>query len=241
MLREMVWRLRHRFRLNKVGRRPVLDLVEFGRERCVVLDVGAHKGGFAGDILLRAPLAEVHCFEPNPNILPPLKANAARYGTFRNRPRCVVSSCAVGDVEQSQPLIVTGLSSASSLLAVTDNVRSGWPDANFAEQSRTSVQVVRLDRYLATASIDFVKLLKLDIQGYELAALRGCGDRLRDIEYIIAEVQFCELYAGAPLWHELANYCISAGFTPVVMDGFCFGPSGAPLQADILFQNRSTR
>src|SRR5437762_2079123 len=37
---------------------------------------------------------------------------------------------------------------------------------------------LRIDSYLRDRAIDAVALLKLDIEGYELAALRGAGDAL---------------------------------------------------------------
>ena len=106
--------------------------------------------------------------------------------------------------------------------------------ADFSERRRETVQIVRIDDYLEQHGLVAVKLMKIDVQGYELEVLRGCGDRLRDIEYIVSEVQFRQLYEAAPLWHEIVDYAAEYGFQPVVMDGFCFAPDGEPLQADIL-------
>ena len=234
MLRRILWGLRHRYRLNRVRPRPVLDLVEFGIRRCVVLDVGANLGGFAGNILLRAPLAEVHCFEPNQDVLPTLGKNAKRYGKTRGKPRCIVNAAGVGAASETREFIVTGLHAASSFLSVSQASRDGWPMADFSERRRETVQIVRIDDYLEQHGLVAVKLMKIDVQGYELEVLRGCGDRLRDIEYIVSEVQFRQLYEAAPLWHEIVDYAAEYGFQPVVMDGFCFAPDGQPLQADIL-------
>lgn len=217
----------------------MLDMIDFGRDRCIVLDVGASVGGFAGNILLRAPLAEVHCFEPNPGVIPKLEANARRYGNWKGQPRCIINTQAVGSHPGREELLVTSLAVASSLLPVSDASRRGWPQADFTELHQKTVEVIRLDEYLAARSISSVKLLKLDVQGYELNALRGCGERLRDIDYIVAEVQFQPLYERAPLWDEIVSYTAQFGFSPVVMDGFCFGPDGQPLQADILLHNQA--
>lgn len=70
----------------------------------------------------------------------------------------------------------------------------------------------------------------------QLEALRGCGDRLRSIDFIIAEVQFTPMYEGAPLWEDIVKHAADFGFWPVVMDGFCFSPKYEPLQADILLK-----
>lgn len=64
--------------------------------------------------------------------------------------------------------------------------------------------------------------------------LKGCGNRLRDVEYILAEVQFVQLYEMAPRWNEIVKYTASFGFAPICMDGFCFSDDHQPLQADLL-------
>jgi FkbM family methyltransferase len=46
----------------------------------VVVDLGGHAGEFSVMAKLRWPLAEVHCYEPNPEILPYCRENAAKYG-----------------------------------------------------------------------------------------------------------------------------------------------------------------
>lgn len=210
--------------------------MNFGTSPGVVLDVGANRGGFASEILVRAPLMQVHCFEPNQEICERLAEKSSKWGTFRGKPRCIVNRQGVGSVTERKDLIVTGLHAASSFLAVTEATRSGWPTSDFDEVRRDTVEIVRIDDYLNQRKISSVHLLKLDVQGFELEALKGCGDRIKDIRYIVSEVQFQALYDGAPLWHELVAYTSKHGFQPFVMDGFCFGPDDEPLQADILLK-----
>ena len=236
MIRHALRYLKQRFRLVKVPQRPVLDAVDFGRAECVVLDVGANRGGFAGNVLLRAPLATVHCFEPNAGLAPHLRSAARRFGVGKRSPRCFVVQAAAGEFRQRAELIVTGLSAASSLMEVSNEARAGWPEVDFEERQRDTIDVIRLDDYLDANDIGSVKLLKLDVQGFELIALRGCARRLRDIEYIICEIQFVPLYEGAPLWHEIVLFLAGFEFLPVLMDGFCFSPEGRPLQADLLLR-----
>lgn len=238
MIRHFVRYLKQRFRLVQLPPRPVIDFVDFGRKDCVVLDVGANRGGFAGNVLLRAPLATVHCFEPNPALVPHLESVAKSFGSNGEHPRCLVVPAAAGECAGRSELIVTGLSAASSLMTVSDLARAGWPEVDFEEKQRDAIDVVRLDDYLDSSGITQVKLLKLDVQGFELMALRGCARRLQDIENVICEVQFVPLYDGAPLWHEIAGYLGGFGFQPLIMDGFCFGPDGLPLQADLLFKRK---
>lgn len=239
MIREIARYLRQRFWPTRLAPRPVLDLVDFGHAESVVLDVGACCGGFAGNVLVIAPLSRVFSFEPNQAIQELLRMNAASFGMHHGRPRCEVIEAAAGESQGCLEFLVTGLPEASSLLPIAQSAIAGWPGADFSVTERQRVQVLRLDDFMDSRGIDVVKLLKLDVQGYELSALRGCSRRLRDIEYIICEVQFCRLYEGAPLWQEIVAYLDPFGFSPIVMDGFCFAPDGQPLQADILFKREN--
>ena len=49
-------------------------------------------------------------------------------------------------------------------------------------------------------------LTKLDIQGYELEALKGFGNLLKDNDYILVEVSFQEIYKNQPFANEIINF-----------------------------------
>lgn len=63
----------------------------------------------------------------------------------------------------------------------------------------------RLDSILSSTQhrFDFVNL---DIQGAELRALRGLGDRIRDVRWVYCEVNEKPLYVGASLMNEVDDY-----------------------------------
>jgi FkbM family methyltransferase len=71
----------------------------------------------------------------------------------------------------------------------------------FAEEevvSVESVQVHTLDHFCATHNIDYIDLLKIDTQGFELPVLRGGVGLLRQqkIGAILLELNFATLYDG---------------------------------------------
>lgn len=236
LARYYVRKIKQKLKLNPVPSRPVLDCINFGSEECVILDVGACEGGFAGDILLRAPLATVYCFEPNHDLCTKLREVVKSFGTNLGRQRCHVVEVGVGENNVKREFIVSSFYPGSSFLTIDpDKTEKHYPDINFLENKRYSVDVIRLDSYLHENNIKNVKLLKLDIQGFELFALKRCGERIRDIEYIVCEVNFLSLYRNSPIWTEVISYLRAFKFQPIVMDGFVFDTDGNPLQADILF------
>ncbi len=55
-------------------------------------------------------------------------------------------------------------------------------------------------------------LIALDIQGAELNAIRGFGDRIADVKWLYCEVNREELYEGCSLVFELDSYLRQYGF-----------------------------
>lgn len=67
----------------------------------------------------------------------------------------------------------------------------------------------RLDVELQGVDIDFAKF---DIQGAELDAIRGLGEKIDSILGFEIEVEFQHLYVGQPLFDEIYRYLSDKGF-----------------------------
>ena len=63
------------------------------------------------------------------------------------------------------------------------------------------------------AVCDKVDLLYMDTQGAELKVLRGAGDVLGGLQYVVSEVTRNQLYAGSPSLMELMSFLAPCGFT----------------------------
>jgi hypothetical protein len=74
----------------------------------------------------------------------------------------------------------------------------------------------------------------LDIQGYELEALRGAPECLAAARAVIAEVSFIAYYDQQCLFHDLVHHLAQAG---LFLTALAFGtPTGRRLgQTDALF------
>jgi FkbM family methyltransferase len=172
--------------------------------RVKVVDIGANpidaEPPYAA--MLRAGVAEVVGFEPNPAALATLDA--------RKGPLERYFPHAVGDGARHR-LHICQAPGMTSLLEPDPEVLAlfhgfpGWGRVLATEE----VETVRLDDVPETAGAD---LLKLDIQGAELMVLRHAEARLADAVVIQAEVEFLPLYRGQPLFSEVELFLRGHGF-----------------------------
>jgi FkbM family methyltransferase len=158
------------------------------------------------------PQAMIYSFECNPATLPVCrervagdpqvelveKAVADRSGEIRFFP--IDPSRTVTDVAGGNP-------GASSMFRASGR----YPLERYA-QHEIRVEAVTLEDFLATRPIEKVAILWMDIQGAELAALRGLGARLADVQVIHLEAAFFEIYQGQPLFAEVDSFLAANGF-----------------------------
>lgn len=152
----------------------------------VAFDAGANVGDYTREVL-RAGRAtgcpvEVHLFEPSPRCVEDLRESLVAESVVR------ITGAALAD-RSGEASLHDGRAGSSQASLVPRDVLSG--DAAAA----ITVPLLRLDDYLRQHGITQVDLLKLDIEGSELAALRGLGERLRPA--VIDVIQF--EYGGAAL------------------------------------------
>jgi FkbM family methyltransferase len=124
----------------------------------------------------------MHLFEPSPRCADSLRKYFAAEAAVR------ITGAALAD-RRGEASLHDGRSGSSQASLVPRDVLSGDVAA------AVTVPLLRLDDYLRQHGIAQIDLLKLDIEGSELAALRGLGERLRP--EVIDVIQF--EYGGAAL------------------------------------------
>jgi FkbM family methyltransferase len=203
----------------------LLEIINDNPPECVY-DIGANVGTFT--LLIKAifPNAEIHAFEPHPSLYKKFLANTQHLSNIYFHP------VAAGSKKSLMSLNVTNFVDASSLLEVTD---IGNEVYNVKKIDEIKVQVEKLDDYVSVNKISLPDLIKLDIQGYELQALKGLTGCLSFASYVLSEVSFREIYHNQCLYHEIASFLADYSFST-----YAFGKGikyGVPLmQADILFR-----
>ena len=147
--------------------------------------------------------------------------------------RCV--QAAVGDAEGEMPLNVAGNSVSSSLLPMEPAHASAAPESAYVRTE--TVRVVRLDEVIPTmVPARTVLALKLDLQGYERAALAGAEGILAEVNVVECELSTVPLYRGQPLYLEMIELLCGLGFSLASLDEGLMDPAtGHVMQIDAIF------
>ncbi len=141
-----------------IARRLVTRLCAEGR---MFVDVGAHIGAVLSEVARHGQASRIAAFEAMPDKAAHLK---------RRFPGVEVHACAVSDAEGEATFYIDMASSGYSSLAPRE-----------APAREIRVPVCTLDALLADADVD---VMKIDVEGAELAVLRGAArlvDRCRPV------------------------------------------------------------
>lgn len=222
--------------LDRRDREAVLARLFAGREPTTVFDVGAAVGRLSSAYLRLFPAATIHAFEPHPESFAEL---ARRLGSD---PRVRLENVAVADRAGTTAFHVNRLPYTSSLLARPAATRRYYPGRD-GLQRRIDVPVVTLDEYCGRHGIPRIDVVKLDIQGGELAALRGMEGLLRAarVDAIFTETFFVPHYEGAPLLHDLWAHLESHGYGLFTLFPTREGRNGQLRLGDAIFISAALR
>ena len=87
-------------------------------------------------------------------------------------------------------------------------------------QTKIIVNGVRLDTFIDENHIDNIDLLCIDLQGYELNAIKSLGNHLHKIKYIITECSIASTYINGATFKELNEYLSNYNFKYVSSNKF---------------------
>ena len=166
----------------------------------IVIDAGANLGQWFGLASSVFPEGEFHLIEPQEECWATLDAAAARRGRTHIHRAAVTAPGAQnvrmhrgGDELSTGAFVISDADSFPTDLTATAATLDGLFSADVTPDDRA--------------------LLKLDIEGHEIEALRGAASLLERIEVVLCEVRFFDVYAGgAPVFGAVLAFLESRGF-----------------------------
>lgn len=143
------------------GQNWAYDLARFAHRRDLrtIVDAGANVGQTALHCRRFFPQATIHCFEPVPETVGRLRQAVANDSAVRVHPlalsdRTGSASIAFGRDSELARIVVSPTDLGCTVITDT------------------------LDRFAQSAGLDQIDLLKIDVEGHELAVLSGAGELL---------------------------------------------------------------
>lgn len=196
-----------------------------------VFDVGANEGQTALVCLKTFHEAVIHCFEPSAASFVKLAARGKVIDRLR------LSQCALGEEQATASLRLHVNSQANSILPDSETAARYHPVSATQNVGMETVHVQTLDAYCLAAGVEFIDLLKMDTQGYEMRVLNGAKSHLGEkrVAAILTEVLFVSVYSGQCDFDVLYARLHEAGFRFVKFYSPTYSPEGYLSYCDALF------
>jgi len=192
-----------------------------------VIDVGANSGQFSLVMRKNFPEAYIYSFEP---LKRPFRKLVE---IFRKDPLFIAFNSAIGPDVAFTQINVSGRDDSSSLLPISDLQDRVFPGTSAVRTER--IHIGDLSAFLKEDDILRPCLLKLDVQGFELDALKGCRDFFKKVDMVYCECSFLELYVGQALSFQVINYMSDNNFHLEGINNVAFDDKGRAVQADFVF------
>jgi FkbM family methyltransferase len=111
-----------------------------------------------------------------------------------------------------------------------------------ADDEPREVPVVTIDELCKDRAMEAPYLIKIDVQGAELAVLEGAKVALAKTDLVILEVSLFQFYEGGPQFFDVVKWMKGQGFVFYdVGGGHCRPSDGALAQVDIAFVKEDGR
>jgi FkbM family methyltransferase len=194
----------------------------------LILDVGANVGQFAEETRRHGYRGRIVSFEPQRQAFEQLAQAAARDHAWTVRRE------ALGAEDARGVLHVSGNSQSSSLLGMLDRHLEVAPRSGYVADE--DIEVRRLDAIAPEIFHDERgAMLKLDVQGFERAALDGATATLSELALVQVECSLVPLYEGETLLIEMLDFLGTAGFTlSAITSGTVDQLTGRSVQVDCI-------
>lgn len=212
---------------------PYMDKHFSKKEDIVLIDLGAHEGNFIRSFQSVFGVKKCIMADPIPRNVEVLKTKFPDSEVYKIYENAVTSESGLNITFN-----VNSFDETSSLLEINNNSEE-LKSLNITNREKIFVKSITLDDIAKNESLDFVDLIKIDVQGSELEVLKSSIDALAKTEFIWVETSFKPLYRGSALFHEIHEFLSKEGFILLeISPGYRNPKNQEMLQVDVLFKKK---
>ncbi len=180
-------------------------LMEFKLDQdFIIVDIGGASGIVAEMMAKKFPKNEVFSFEPIKSsydiLADKIKLNA------NIRPFHI----GLGNVDDTIEINISNRVTSSSLFSINKNISDPYFASSLESNHTEKITLKRLDDILIDPRK--VALIKLDVQGFELEALKGSIKTLQRTHFVLTEVMNHNFYDDAPNYDEIDSFMKAQNF-----------------------------
>ena len=182
------------YKINRTLDQAIKSIIK--KKNPIIFDVGAHEGESIDRFknLFQNPI--IHSFEPQSKIFEKLMNKK------KNDKDLVLNNFALGSKEGNQEIFVNSNTAASSYLNI-DNKDKFFKSLKTIQKEQTRIDT--FDNYFNKIKVNYIDLVKIDVQGLEEEVLKGAHNSLNKVLLIEIEIVFVNLYEKHSSFYQIEN------------------------------------
>ena len=199
----------------------------------LIIDVGAHRGEFAIDVLGENFEGKIISFEPQSKIYDVLLKNSSKFENWHVHERC-----GIGKKNKNLKLNIMNETTCSSFFVPTKNLLSIDPNSRIIKKEKTKIFSLN-NLFSKNYKIKKNTFLKIDTQGYDKYVLDGASKILKKLLYVQMELAIEPLYKNEINYESMIKYMKKRGFIIWKLGGVIENLKGKSMSFDIIFKNNN--
>ena len=205
-----------------------------GMDAPLVLDIGANVGQSISSYRKLFPLSRIHAFEPNPAVYHQLEK------VWGQTPGIVLEQIGLADKSGTYPFYATRVPEAGSLLKPSDKLIRLSTSGKY-DYERIKVVCDTVDDYLSSMNIPRADIMKVDVQGNELAVLQGATTSLASetLTLLYIEITLAETYDSQSEILDIFGILHRLGYVLWDFMPFLYTTPGRAWAANTIFLSRT--